>query len=205
MAIADSQVITGIDKDERIEVIGNTGMSGVYLTKAEIRRFLLPFKEDWIFVEEATFHDGKLAVKFRTFNSPFVQPPKHLTRNHIIMFTTQASYLLGGCLAKYDHSWPIEEDEYYELITNEQGTFTEIRLRFKQFIPNKDGVCLLMWCTGHRLFKGKLFSNICFEFKSACYGNFKAVLAVDRSFLPGIRSEILQSSDITVHCKTNEQ
>lgn len=189
-----SQAITGVGKEERIEVMRDAGMSSVPVTKAEIRRFLLPFKEDWIFVEDATFHDGKLAVKFRTFNSPFVQPPKHLTRNHIIMFTTQASYLFGGCSSIYDHSWPVDENEYCELIADEQATFTEVRFRFKQFIPNKDGVCLSMWSAGHRLYKGKLFVDIRFEFDSACYGRFKAILAVDRSFLPSIRSEILRAS-----------
>ena len=194
MAIADSQVIAGVGKEERMEVIDDTGMSSVYLTKAEIRRFLLPFREDWIFAEEVMFRGGKLTVRFRTFNSPFVQPPQHLTRNHIIMFTTQASYLLGGCLAKYDHNWPLDENEYYDLIASEQATFTKIQLRFKQFIPNKDGVCLSMWSAGHRLYKGKLFVDIRFEFDSACYGRFKAILAVDRSFLPSIRSEILRAS-----------
>lgn len=194
MAIAENQAITGIGKEERMEVIDDTGMSDVYLTKAEIRRFLLPFREDWIFAEEAMFRGGKLTVRFRTFNSPFVQPPQHLTRNHIIMFTTQASYLFGGCSSRYDHSWPIDENEYCELIAGEQATFTEVRLRFKQFIPNKDGVCLSMWSAGHRLYKGKLFVDIRFEFDSACYGRFKAILAVDRSFLPSIRSEILRAS-----------
>jgi len=90
-------------------------MSGVYLTKAEIRRFLLPFREDWIFAKEVMFRGGKLTVRFRTFNSPFVQPPQHLTRNHIIMFTTQAGFLFGGCSSIYDHSWPVDENEYCEL------------------------------------------------------------------------------------------
>ena len=165
MAIAASQTITDVGKEERIEVMRDAGMSSVPVTKAEIRRFLLPFKEDWIFVEDATFHDGKLAVKFRTFNSPFVQRPQHLTRNHIIMFTTQASYLFGGCLSRYDRSWPVDENEYCDLIANEQATFTEIRLRFKQFIPNKDGVYLSMWSAGHRLYKGKLFVYIRCEFE----------------------------------------
>jgi len=181
----------GANENEATRALTPPETLAVSLTRAEIRRFLLPFKEEWIFAEEATFHGGKLISTFRTFNDPFVQPPQHLTRNHIIMFTTQASYLFGGCCAKCDHAWPVGEDEYCDLIASEQATFTEVRLRFREFMPNRDRVCLTMWSNAQRVYKGKLVIDIRFAFDSACSGRFKAILAVDRSFLPGTRSEIV--------------
>jgi len=164
-----------------------------FLNPDQIKMFLCPFKEDWIFVHKARFCDGFLNIEFNTFNHPFKHPTKHLTRNHIIMFTTQASHLLGGCLAMYDDSWPVNEKQYVQLLKDEQATFTDINLHFRQFIPNKDRINMVIWTERQKMYRRKLFLDLHFAFDSACYGNFKAILATDGSFVPDIKSNIINT------------
>ena len=158
----------------------------IELSHEEIAQFLTAFTPEWVFVTEAVYERDKLFCKFATFDTPFRKPPVHLTRNHVIMFATQATYVLAGTMAKYTPDFPLKLEHYLELVQNEQATFTEIRLKFKKFIKNEDGIGLFIWCDRFRKHKGKLVAKLAFEFPLGCVGESVGVLALDTPLVPGI-------------------
>lgn len=159
----------------------------VILTETEIRRLLPMYREDAVFLKHAILSDGRLSAVFNTFDHPFSRPlPKHFTREHALVFITQASYVLGSLMQIVDPMWPLGTEEFQRLAMAEQATFTRVDLRFRRFVRNRDGITLNIWCTGFRRMGGRLFARFAFDFPDGCYGACEGLVALDDSLRPGL-------------------
>ena len=159
---------------------------GLVLDEREIRRLLPMYKEDYVCLKRAEIADGRLTAVFDTFEHPFSRAlQKHFTREHALLFVTQASYVLASVMQRLDPAWPLQTEEFQRLAMAEQATFTRVDLRFRRFMRNRDGLTMDMWCTGFRRIGGKLFARFAFDFPEGCYGVCEGLVALDGSLRPG--------------------
>lgn len=158
-------------------------LSGVIvLNHKEIVKLLPLFKEECVYMREAYLEGGVLRCSFNTFDYPFSkEPTKHLTRTHALLFVTQASYLTATILQQQNSQWPIDMESARYLALEEQMTFTNIRLNFRHFIRNVDGIELNLSFPEFRTIRDRLFVGVEFDFPKGCYGNCKGIVALDAS------------------------
>ena len=149
----------------------------------EIVKLLPMFKPDCIYLHHARLHQGVLHCSFGTFEYPYsVKPIKHLTREHALLFVTQACYLLSVLLSKCDPRWPINSDATLALAENEQMLFSDIHLHFSKLIPNRDGIDLQLALCNLRIIRNRMFAKLDFVFPAGCSGYCRAIIALDGSF-----------------------
>ena len=149
----------------------------------EIIKLLPVFKPECVFIRRARIQDRTLHCSFSTFEYPFsVQSIKHLTREHALVFVTQACYLLSALLSRIDNQWPIDTATTLALAVNEQMLFSDIHLHFVCLIPNRDGIDLQLTLADFRIIRERIFAKLEFKFPEGCFGHCQAVIALDSSF-----------------------
>jgi hypothetical protein len=159
----------------------------VFFDQTELARLLPMYRKDAIFARQAMLCGDTLTVVFNTFDHPFSQPlPKHLTREHALVFVTQASYLLASFLQRIDPSWPLTIEEFQQLALAEQATFTRVELKFHKFILNRDGIELNIHLAKCVKRGSRLYGRFVFDFPNGCTGECDAVLVMDGSLSPGV-------------------
>lgn len=150
------------------------------LNQSEINELLPLYKEECIYIREASLHDGVLISTFRTFDYPFFKKtPKHFTRTHALLFVTQASYLMSTILSEQNSEWPLEKEVALLLAEHEQMTFTNMELNFRKFIRNTDGITMELSIPYFKILRKRLYANIEFNFLKGCHGSCKAIVALD--------------------------
>ncbi|MEE9613728.1 MAG: hypothetical protein V3W31_02100 [Thermodesulfobacteriota bacterium] len=154
------------------------------LDKKEFVSFLPIYKPEHIYIAKAEFANTCLTATFKTFEYPYSRIRiKHFTREHAIMFITQAAYVLAGELAKHGRLDGIDVKRYRRLIATEQATFSRVTLNFKKVIRNRDGISLRIWCAKSKKVGAKVLVKMLFEFEEGeCYGACDGLIATDSSF-----------------------
>ena len=152
------------------------------LTQDDIRRLLPMYKPEAVFMREAVLRDGKLEAVFDTFDHPFsAEAPRHVTREHAVVFITQAAYVLTSLMATRTGQLPLTLSRFWELALAEQVVFTRMHLDFHRLIRNRHGINLELWCERHRVLWQKIHGRLRFAFPEGCSGYCDAVIALDAS------------------------
>ncbi|HUW11923.1 MAG TPA: hypothetical protein VM537_19510 [Anaerolineae bacterium] len=154
----------------------------INLRRDEIRDLLCMYRDTGVFVEKAALRGDRLFAEFRTFKHPFLRSePEHLTREHALMFVTQASYLFAALFRQVDPDYPLSRDAFRRLALAERALFTRVQLNFHRVIRNRDGIVLEMWCDRFRLLGRRIFGRLSFLLPDGCDGSCDAVIVLDES------------------------
>lgn len=158
----------------------------IVLNHEEIIKLLPLFKEECVYMREAYFEDGVLQCTFDTFEYPFSKiPMRHLTRTHVLLFVTQASYLMASVMKRYEPNWPLTHTQSVDFALREQMTFTNIQITFRHFIKNTHGIKLNLKFPKFRVIRSRLYVFVEFDFPKGCFGTCKGIVALDGSMKPG--------------------
>jgi hypothetical protein len=155
-----------------------TSADAAELSSEQIRRYLTIYRTEAVHITRALYNDGNLRVLLSPYCPEiYSRPLNHMTRVQIVHHLGQTSYVLLGCLARENRLGWMSEDQYLACIASEGATFRRLRLQFRRFLPNEDGVSLRVWCEGVREIKSYLQLDVRFEFGGgACFGEAEAVL-----------------------------
>ncbi len=147
----------------------------------EIINLIPVYAPEHIFIEEAHFDNNDLVCRFRSFDYPFSSfKMKHFTREHALVYLTQATYLIIAIQKNIDEQWPLETTESLELARNEQMTFTKIEINFRRFIENKTPMEIRISILSYRKLLNRLILELNFNFPKGCYGNCKCLIALNK-------------------------
>jgi len=156
------------------------------LDEQEIRLRLPMYRFECMYLRKAALRDEVFESEFATFRHPFtVTDPRHLTREHVLAYVTQASYVFVGLLCDLRQHWGLNNNDFIQLALDEQTTFTRIEMRFRKFVRNRDGITMRMTCNQERFFNRRLFLRLGFEFPDGCDGTCEGIIAVDHSLRVG--------------------
>jgi hypothetical protein len=140
----------------------------------EIKILLDFYKEDSIFLKSLEYRNKKFYFYFKKFIYPYFKTElKHLTREQTIAFVTQAAYLFGIINNLYDNNWNYQYDKFCYYMKNEKMGFTEIRIKYRRFIENKENALLVFNSVTYKKHNNKLFGEIDFELEKYCVGIIK--------------------------------
>jgi len=149
---------------------------------------LLPmYAPTWVTMKHAVFHEEELVATFRTFRHPFtLEDAKHLTREHVLLYITQAAYVFVSSLCDFRPNWPFDAEQFRRIGLTEQATFSKIEMNFRRLIPNVDGAHLRMHCVRERVMGKRVFMRLAFDFLEGCNGICEGFIAADASLRPGL-------------------
>jgi len=150
--------------------------------RQEIIRLVPVYKAETNYINSAYIDEDKLVCDLRSFKYPFAAIEiKHFTREHALLYITQAAYLLVAIYEKIDQDWPLTTEQALDLAINEQMTFTSVNINFRRFIRNQDNLKLQISITKFRNFSKRLALDFDYSFPKGCYGTCKGMVAIDKS------------------------
>jgi hypothetical protein len=110
-----------------------TAQLGSRVSTADIHRALGTYPEHNRFIQEATYAKGALTAWARKFPHPLHEPwVEHLTREHALIYTTQASYLLIQAAIDAGDFPYLSADHYSYVCRSEEGVISKVAVRFRR-------------------------------------------------------------------------
>lgn len=84
------------------------------------------------------------------FPHPFQEPqPRHLTREHAVVFATQALCVHVGAMAELTKLTPFSGPEFIRALDNEHALIKEISVKFHRFVKRASAVEIVVSTTRH--------------------------------------------------------
>lgn len=157
----------------QVDVLSKKALKTVYF-EDEIKNLLSFYKDEYVYLKKVQYLNNKYYFTFKKFDYPYFKSEvKHLTREQTIAFVTQASYLWGMINNNYDNSWNYPLDKFYDYVENEKMGFTDINVKYRKFIKNKDESVLIFNSVNYRAINSRIFGVIDFELEKYCTGKIK--------------------------------
>ena len=166
--------------------IGQPLNSSVHINQCEVLKILCAYKADCVFIDEAWFHGNRLVASFRPFAHPFtLAGSRHLTREHVLLYLTQASYLFVAKLCERRPYWPFEPSSFSEMALAEQAVITGIDMRFRKLAYLEEHRTIELHLERERAMAGRVFLRFSFGIGEACYGECEGLVVGDGSLKLG--------------------
>ncbi len=148
------------------------------LAEKEIEQYLPLYKPDHITIDQASYDKACLSARFRHYALDYHKEPlSHLSRVQIVHYIGQAAYVLGACLAGDDRFNPLTLDDYLERVQDERATFYQLKLNFRNYLPNEAGTTIRIWLDSKRRSHGNFHVVLKFELNDgSCYGDAHAII-----------------------------
>ena len=109
----------------------------------ELSKYLVIYKKDTILIKEANYNlaNSQLNLIFKKFDFGLTEIEiSHFTREHVVLFVTQAAYVLGGMLAKYGELNPLTKQKYIALLLKDKPRFVKFQIEFRKQIENRENI-----------------------------------------------------------------
>ena len=148
--------------------------------RREIDQYLCIYGKNQRFAETAyLFSDNSILVEFRRFVHPFQFPqPKHLTREHAVVYASQAACIFFGIMAETRPEWPFSQSELILGLLEERALIHKICIKFSKMMELNEPTSVKMSLKNYRENDKKVwfFSTLDFKIGHTCYGEMGCVL-----------------------------
>lgn len=128
------------------------------LSRDEIDQALLAYPPTSRFLEQAWYAPRALLAVARPFDHPYHEPwVQHFTREHSVVYATQASYLLVAAAIERGDFTDLTRDGFLRCCRSEEALISSLDIRFLQRAPVPERVEILASIVEVRRRNGAVF------------------------------------------------
>ena len=139
------------------------------VSTGDICRALHAYPARHQFIREAHYADHVLTATADRFVHPFHEPwVEHLTREHAVLYATQASYLLIQAAIDAGQFPHLTAEHYHYVCRSEEGLMSKISVRFYRTAPVPACVHIVAQINKVRQFRGAIFVNCEYRISDIC-------------------------------------
>jgi hypothetical protein len=140
-------------------------------------RYLILYPSEHRYLASATSDGSKTECVFRDFAHPFQSPePKHLTREHVVIYATQGLCVHMGAMTELKADVPVTSEEFIKALLDETALIKSITLRFERVIPRHQEIGFHIQTIRYGHVGHTFFMEAEFVLPSGCVGTVKAGL-----------------------------
>ncbi|MBU2496122.1 MAG: hypothetical protein KJ935_06480 [Candidatus Omnitrophica bacterium] len=149
-----------------------------------IRNILSIYKPEYILIQEAFYSPRQVEGRFSNYVYPFTPEPlfKYLNGTMLMFMLGQLTYVLIGLVIDKGHSPVVESlnlEDFRNIRDTTQAYFIGLDIKFKQRVPNKDGIKIYMKLVSERKRNNVIFAKIRFDIEGKIYGYIDNAMVIN--------------------------
>ena len=138
--------------------------TGKQVSDARIQSALGAYPKRHRYLFEARYADNTLIAYATPFEHPFHEAwVKHFTREHAVLYATQASYLLVACAIDAGDLAGLSQDEFRTACRAEEALITSMSIRFHQRAPIPERITIRAEIDSIRQIRDSIHLHCCYD------------------------------------------
>jgi hypothetical protein len=169
MCYARRMITNGVSRMLVATTHTQTSQSESRVSSRDIQRALHAYPTTHRFIREAMYANHVLTASADSFVHPFHEPwMKHLTREHSVVYATQASYLLIQAAIDAGEFPYLTASHYRYVCRSEEGLMSKISVRFHRTAPMPSCVQIVAKIENIRKLRDAVYVNCLYRISDIC-------------------------------------